>query len=259
MPTFYKYHGAGNDFILFDDRGGSLLDDLDRKTIARYCHRNFGIGADGLMLLRDHDDYDFEMVYYNADGAADSLCGNGGRCIVRFAQDRGIVRDEYHFVAIDGPHRAHLTGEVVALEMNDVAQVTSPKPEAFVLDTGSPHYVAFVANAHAVDVVTDGRAIRRLPEFVSEGINVNFVSGNLSGLTIATYERGVENETLACGTGVTAAAIAVVQRIKPAAGPFEIPVVAKGGQLSVKGLYANDRFTDLWLIGPAEVVFKGEI
>lgn len=260
MPTFYKYHGAGNDFVLFDDRDNTLLETLTQATIAGWCSRRLGIGADGLMLLRSHPDYDFEMVYFNADGAPSSMCGNGGRCIVRFAHDLGLQKEAYHFLAVDGPHRARLENDgIVALEMNDVASVACPQPEAFVLDTGSPHYVSFVADAGAVDVVAQGRAIRQAPPYAAQGINVNFVSGGLSGLTIATYERGVEDETLACGTGVTAAAIAAVQRVKPAAGKFSIPVAAKGGQLRVDGYYDGKNFSQLWLVGPTAFVFRGAV
>lgn len=260
MPTFHKYHGAGNDFLLIDDREGNLRQHLDHPTIAAWCTRRFGIGADGLMLLCSHPDFDFEMVYFNADGAPSTMCGNGGRCIVRFARDLGIERKEYEFLAVDGEHRAYfLDNGDVALEMNDVKTVHCPQPEAFVLDTGSPHYVAFVADVNAVDVEADGRAIRQSPDYVAEGINVNFVSGTVAGLEIATYERGVEDETLACGTGVTAAAIAAVQRVKPAPGPFDVPVKAKGGQLSVRGLYDGEVFKELWLTGPATFVFRGTI
>ncbi len=260
MFTFYKYHGAGNDFILLDDRAGDLLPRLNQAVIAKWCSRRFGIGADGLMLLRSHPDYDFEMVYYNSDGAPSSMCGNGGRCIVRFAYDIGLELTDYHFLAVDGPHRARREADgIVALEMLDVENVACPKPEAFVLDTGSPHYVAFVADAGAVDVVKQGRAIRQAPPYAAQGINVNFVSGNTNGLSIATYERGVEDETLACGTGVTAAAIAAVQRIKPSVGAFSIPVAAKGGQLRVDGFYDGTSFRQLWLVGPTAFVFRGEI
>lgn len=260
MPTFYKYHGAGNDFLLFDDRTNTMLETLTQATIAGWCSRRLGIGADGLMLLRSHPEYDFEMVYFNSDGAPSSMCGNGGRCIVRFAYDLGMQKDTYHFLAVDGPHRARLEADgVVALEMNDVDTVQCPKPEAFVLDTGSPHYVSFVADAGAVDVVEQGRAIRQAPPYAAEGINVNFVSGTLQGLSIATYERGVEDETLACGTGVTAAAIAAVQRVKPAAGAFSIPVAAKGGQLRVDGYYNGTNFEKLWLVGPTAFVYQGVI
>lgn len=261
MPVFFKYHGAGNDFILFDDRDHQLLETLTQEKIATLCARRTGIGADGLMLLRSHPDYDFEMVYFNADGAPSSMCGNGGRCLVRFAYDRGIQKEAFHFLAVDGPHRARRAADgIVALEMHDVARIHSPKPEAFVLDTGSPHYVAFVADAGAVEVVKQGRAIRTAPPYAAQGINVNFVSGDLNGLQIATYERGVEDETLACGTGVTAAAVAAVLRVRPPAGPFRVPVAAKGGQLRVEGHFDGETtFSQLWLVGPTAFVFQGTI
>jgi len=260
MPAFHKYHGAGNDFILLDDREGDLHARFDEKTIASWCNRHFGIGADGLMLLRAHADYDFEMVYYNSDGAATSLCGNGGRCIVQFAHDLGILRDEFTFLAIDGPHRAKVLPDGnVSLEMNDVDTITHPDSEAFVLDTGSPHYVSFVPDTDEVDVVTKGRSIRQSPPYEQEGINVNFVSGDMDGLQIATYERGVEDETLACGTGVTAAAIAAVHRFNPPAGDFRISVRAKGGMLAVSGTHKSGAFSNLWLEGPAVRVFGGEM
>jgi len=260
MPSFHKYHGAGNDFILLDDRDGKLLPQLDQATIAAWCARHFGIGADGLMLLRSHEDYDFEMVYYNSDGAPSSMCGNGGRCIVRFAHDLGIDRAEYHFLAVDGPHRAKImTNGNISLEMNNVSSISSPRAEAFVLDTGSPHYVAFVADAELVDIVARGKAIRQSPPYAAVGINVNFVSGDTSGLSIATYERGVEDETLACGTGVTAAAIAAVHRINAPTGDFRIPVRAKGGLLAVSGTHKDGHYSNLWLEGPAVRVFGGEI
>ena len=257
--TFHKYHGAGNDFILLDDRAGDLHDQFDQPTIAHWCHRRFGIGADGLMLLRAHPDYDFEMIYYNSDGAPSSMCGNGGRCIVRFAHDLGIRREEYHFLAVDGPHRARLLPNGwVSLEMIDVDKVDAPAGEdVFVLDTGSPHYIKFVDDSDAVDVVAEGRAVRNSAPYAERGINVNFVSTDGKGLRIATYERGVEDETLACGTGVTAAAIAAVRRSGIADGAFHVPVKAKGGDLAVRGELRQGRYTSLWLEGPAVRVFGG--
>ncbi|MEM9258295.1 MAG: diaminopimelate epimerase [Bacteroidota bacterium] len=260
--TFHKYHGAGNDFVLLDDRSNKLLSFLDQPKIAALCARHFGIGADGLMLLRQHPDYDFEMVYYNSDGAPSSMCGNGGRCIVRFAYDLGIKKEEYHFLAVDGPHRARLLANgQVALEMNDVKEVNQPTAEAFVLDTGSPHYVTTAFDPETVDVRSSGRSIRNSPPYQAEGINVNFIEVASDGeVAIATYERGVEDETLACGTGVTAAAIVAAKLGKlPEGGQFRHPVRAKGGALAVSGRLENGVFTDLWLEGPAEFVFTGRI
>ena len=258
---FHKYQGAGNDFILLDDRQGKWLPLLDRHKIARLCDRHFGIGADGLMLLRlAVAPYDFEMVYYNSDGRPSSMCGNGGRCIVRFAAELGIERTIYRFLAVDGPHEATLTpaGEV-ALGMNDVDHYTR-HGEDYVLDTGSPHYLRFVSSLDVVDVVREGRAIRQSAPFAAAGINVNFVRETYDGLELATYERGVENETLACGTGVTAAAIGLLLRSAASEdGPFHIPVRARGGQLYVTGERHGDYFTHLQLVGPAERVFTGYI
>lgn len=213
------------------------------------------------MLLRNHPDFDFEMIYYNSDGAPSSMCGNGGRCIVRFACDLGILRDEYSFLAVDGVHRARLLDNGwVSLEMLDVEDISEPEPgKVFVLDTGSPHYISFVDDSSTVDVFREGRAIRNSPPYAEKGINVNFVSTNGKELSIATYERGVEDETLACGTGVTAAAIAAVRRSGIADGAFHVPVKAKGGDLAVRGELHNGRYTSLWLEGPAVRVFSGEL
>ncbi|MEO0732663.1 MAG: diaminopimelate epimerase [Bacteroidota bacterium] len=256
---FHKYHGAGNDFVLIDDRQTNWADRLDQPAIAAICARHFGVGADGLMLLREHPDYDFEMIYFNSDGAPSSMCGNGGRCIVRFAHDLGLDQEEYHFLAVDGPHRACLLPDGnVALEMNDVRQVSQPAKDVFVLDTGSPHYVTTSHDPDTVDVKKEGRAIRFSAPYRAEGINVNFIRANENGLQIATYERGVEDETLACGTGVTAAAIAAMKMRGIAEGvSFRLPVQAKGGALAVSGRLHQGVFTDLWLEGPAAFVFRG--
>lgn len=214
------------------------------------------------MLLRQHSEYDFEMVYYNSDGAPSSMCGNGGRCIVRFAYDLGIEQEEYHFLAVDGPHRARrLSDGQVALEMNDVKEVKQPSPDTFVLDTGSPHYVTTSFDPQTVDVRSSGRNIRQSAPYREEGINVNFIQIAPNGkVAIATYERGVEDETLACGTGVTAAAIVAAKLSRlPEGGAFRHPVQAKGGDLAVSGRLHNGVFTDLWLEGPAEFVFSGTI
>ena len=206
MP-FHKYQGAGNDFVLIDQRDQPRIDRRNQPLIARLCDRRFGIGGDGLMLLANHPDYDFEMIYFNADGRPGSMCGNGGRCMVAFAKKLGLFAEETHFLAVDGPHRARLPRPGwVELHMNDVEAVEMT-PDYFYLDTGSPHYVQFVPDLDQVDVVRQGRAIRYNDRFRERGTNVNFVERRTDGLGIATYERGVEDETLACGTGVTAAAL----------------------------------------------------
>ncbi len=258
---FHKYQGAGNDFILCDNRKGKLSEVLDRAAIARLCDRHFGVGADGLMLLGPAgDDFDFDMDYYNADGGRSTMCGNGGRCIVRFAADLGIRRDIYRFLAVDGPHEATLTpAGSVALSMKDVLHAATHEGD-LILDTGSPHYLRFVDSLEEIDVVREGRAIRQSPAFRAAGINVNFVRETSTGLELATYERGVEDETLACGTGVTAAVIgSLLRQPRPVDGPFNVAVRARGGDLAVTGERHGAHFRHLQLIGPAVRVFSGQI
>lgn len=263
---FFKYQGAGNDFVMLDQRTDKVISRGQTEKIARLCDRRFGIGADGLILLQTLEGYDFEMVYFNADGRESTMCGNGGRCIAAFAHDLGIVGDTCHFTAIDGAHEARISytpGKQeawVELKMNDVQQVEI-QDNTFILNTGSPHYVRFENALAAKDMVAEGRAVRYSERFQKEGINVNLAEpDNGPGLNIRTYERGVEDETLACGTGVTAAAIAQYFQAGLKPGTHEIPVHARGGELAVR--YTVDgagHFTNIWLCGPAAFVFSGEI
>lgn len=267
---FWKYEGAGNDFILLDQRSGHAVTRADTDVVARLCDRHFGIGADGLMLLQSCPGYDFEMVYFNADGRESSMCGNGGRCIAAFARYLGIVDTHCTFLAIDGAHEAVFStvgnteaGQWVELKMRDVTRLEKQE-NAYVLDTGSPHFIRFVDTVENLDMRAEGRAVRYADPFRAEGINVNLVSPDLrSGqLNIRTYERGVEDETLACGTGVTAAAIAwfVHRGQAPAGLPVEIPVQARGGAMTVRFRpQADGSFTDIWLCGPSRRVFSGQI
>lgn len=253
---FYKYQGTGNDFVIFDNRTNEL--NFTSEQIALLCNRRFGIGADGLMLLNTHPDYDFEMKYYNSDGNESSMCGNGGRCLVKFASDIGIIKSEYRFIAIDGEHEAEIeTDGNVALKMNDVKSITS-EYNRHVLNTGSPHYVEVAENVMDLDVYEKGRAIRYSDEFKADGINVNFVqhTEEPDKIIVRTYERGVEDETFSCGTGVTAAALVSYHNEN---GYNYVHVQTKGGELSVEFDKIADRFENIWLIGPAERVFKGEI
>ena len=268
---FFKYQGAGNDFVMIDQRQHQILNRGDTRKIAFLCDRHFGIGADGLILLQNHATLDFEMVYFNADGRESTMCGNGGRCIAAFAKHLGIETGGagYQFMAIDGEHRAlfpHSTGaggEWVELKMNDVDQIERVEHQdapAFILNTGSPHFVRFVPDTEILDVKQEGRAIRYSNRFRQEGINVNFVRENEERLLIRTYERGVEDETLACGTGVTAAAIACFINSQQPPGNQEIPVRAKGGDLLVRfTALENGSFSDIWLCGPAQKVFQGDV
>lgn len=254
---FYKYQGTGNDFVILDNREHAY-DNLTNEQVKFLCDRKFGIGSDGLMLLNRHDDYDFEMVYYNADGNEGSMCGNGGRCLVKFAYDAGIKKSYYSFIATDGPHEAEidLNGEV-SLKMKDV---TAVKDEAdhFVLNTGSPHYVKFVTDLQNMNVEKEGSKIRYSKPFNEEGINVNFVEEiDEHTIFVRTYERGVEDETLSCGTGVTAAALVSAHNDNSY---NEIDVKTQGGNLCVEfHASGNGAFSDIWLSGPADFVFKGQI
>jgi diaminopimelate epimerase len=254
--NFFKYQGTGNDFIIIDNRDDSVS--LQKKQIEFLCNRRFGIGADGLMLLNSKPGYDFEMKYYNSDGNEGSMCGNGGRCLVKFAYDVGIRKSEYLFTAIDGDHEAEIDTEgIVSLKMSDVNEVKMDKAD-FIVNTGSPHYIQQVDNVESVDVYRKGRDIRYNDEFAREGINVNFVElQDDDELYVRTYERGVENETYSCGTGVTAAAIAFFHNER---GYNNVVVKTKGGMLSVEYDRINDHeYRNIWLNGPAVMVYEGLI
>jgi diaminopimelate epimerase len=255
--TFYKYQGTGNDFVLFDNTDGSY-NSISTEQVRRLCDRRFGIGGDGLMLLNKHPDYDFEMKYFNADGRESSMCGNGGRCLVKFAADLGLVRTDYRFLAVDGVHEAsiELDGNI-ALKMNDVSKVRHDGNN-FILDTGSPHFVHLTNDIMHKDMVRIGREIRYSPEFEKEGINVNFVeqTDDADEIIVRTYERGVEDETLSCGTGVTAAALVCAHNEN---GFNRVDVRTKGGPLAVEFDKSGNHFTNIWLIGPAIRVFEGQI
>ncbi|MCW3073831.1 MAG: diaminopimelate epimerase [Flaviaesturariibacter sp.] len=255
--SFSKYQGTGNDFVILDNREG-IYSDLSNSQIRFLCNRRFGIGADGLMLLNLLSGYDFEMKYYNADGSESTMCGNGGRCLVRFASDAGIIRTDYRFLAIDGVHEAEIeTDGTVSLKMKDVDTIRQSGGN-FILNTGSPHYVHLMNDVMQADVYKRGREIRYNKEFAAEGINVNFVEQlrDSDKIIVRTYERGVENETLSCGTGVTAAALVCHHNDN---GFNSVEVQTKGGKLTVEYEKKRNQFTDIWLTGPAEKVFEGTI
>lgn len=255
---FFKYQGAGNDFILIDHRMGPIKD-IDNNRIKTLCDRRFGIGADGLMFLTAHDKFDFEMLYFNSDGRPGSMCGNGGRCIVAFAKYLGIIDTETNFLAVDGPHYAKISekGDWVDLQMIDVENI-STDGAAYVLNTGSPHYVLQTAELADFDVYTNGKAIRNNETYQEKGINVNFVEDKGDHLFVRTFERGVEDETYACGTGVTAVALSLAQH-KGQKGHIETPVKVLGGDLKITFDYDGGKFTNVFLCGPAKQVFEGEV
>ena len=250
---FYKYHGTGNDFILIDNRAGDIV--LNKEQITHLCHRHFGIGADGLMLLQNEHDYDFRMVYYNSDGNESSMCGNGGRCITAFARKLKIITSKATFIAIDGGHKATINEKgKVSLHMKDVHNIVEFNTHVEI-DTGSPHYVTLVDDVKKVNVFAEGRNIRNEGKYQPTGINVNFVQKVNDGIWVRTYERGVENETLSCGTGVTAAAIATNNSTSASTKIYTL-----GGALQVSFLkQAADKVTNVILTGPAQFVFEGDV
>lgn len=252
---FSKYHGTGNDFILIDSRK-NVIPEASPVLISALCDRHFGIGADGLILLMPSETEDFRMVYYNSDGHEGSMCGNGGRCITAFAQASGWIDRECSFEAADGLHLANvLENGDVSLSLNDVAQVRKQDGNYF-LDTGSPHLVKFVDNAMDMDVVTEGRRYRYDKSF-PDGTNVNFVEFKGDHVLVRTYERGVEDETLSCGTGVTAAAIASSMHYSNIDSP--VLVETRGGKLKVSFAVKGEGYGEIFLTGPATEVFKGTI
>lgn len=252
--TFYKYQGTGNDFIMIDDRANQF-DENDVTLISQLCHRRFGIGADGLILLRNHEQSDFEMVYFNSDGKQTSMCGNGGRCIVKFAHHLGLISDKTSFHAIDGVHEASIEDGIVHLKMNDVKEMEMGK-DFFVLDTGSPHYVKWIGHISDYDVINEAKLVRYSARFCGNGINVNFVEKQADqSLFVRTYERGVEDETLSCGTGVTAAALVYGSM----GGGSPVSIRTMGGQLKISFKKTDKGYSDIFLIGPADKVYQGEL
>lgn len=253
---FFKYQGTGNDFILIDDRS-KTFPAANQALIEQLCHRRFGIGADGLILLQNDPDYDFRMVYFNADGAEGSMCGNGGRCIVRFAHDLGMFEQETRFIAVDGEHTAVVDDENISLKMSPVSGSEDRNGLTF-LNTGSPHVVLFVDDLESLDVVAEGRAIRYSDQFKPRGTNVNFAQVMADDTVfVRTYERGVEDETYSCGTGVTAVALVAHQQLALTS-PVGIKTIGGNLRVSFKQL-ADGQFDAINLIGPAKRVFAGRI
>lgn len=255
---FFKYQGTGNDFIIADNRNNEYTG-LSAAQVHRLCDRRFGIGADGLMLLQEKTGYDFEMKYYNADGNEGSMCGNGARCMVKFVYNLGIHKELYKFIAADGVHEAEIdTDGIVSLRMKDVRTIKKFHND-YVLDTGSPHYIKMVNHVMDMDVYKKGYEIRHSKEFEDEGINVNFVeqTAEPDKIIVRTFERGVEDETLSCGTGVTAAALVCYHNEN---GFNEVSVRTLGGELSIEFDRVDEsRFENIWLCGPAEKIFEGSV
>lgn len=253
--TFNKYQGAGNDFIIIDNREGKF-NPSNEILINRLCDRRFGIGADGLILISGSSSADFEMRYYNSDGKLGSMCGNGGRCTAHFAKKWKIAGSKQKFTAFDGIHMAEVDNDTVRLQMADINEYKIIDGSYFI-NTGSPHYVVFTTEIDQINVNEEGKRLRWSPKFSPGGTNVNFVEVNKDGLYLRTFERGVEEETLACGTGVTASAIASVLK-----GHFDtgsVNVKARGGNLKVEFTVNDGKVKNVWLTGPATFVFEGVI
>ncbi|RPA67629.1 diaminopimelate epimerase [Cyclobacteriaceae bacterium YHN15] len=252
--SFYKYQGTGNDFVMIDDRE-NLFPETDLGLVEKLCNRKFGIGADGLILIRNKSGFDFEMIYFNADGSQ-SMCGNGARCAVAFSSFLGIIGDQTYFLAIDGPHEAKISGSWIELGMSPVSSLSNAGGDFFV-NTGSPHHVRFVENVSEYPVVEKGAEIRYSDQYAPRGTNVNFVTPiGEDEIQVRTYERGVENETLSCGTGVTACALVYGYQNEL----HEVKINTPGGNLKVRFSENSDgSFQNILLIGPAEQVFNGKI
>lgn len=256
--NFKKYQGTGNDFVMLDNRTGDIK--LSPAQIAYLCHRRFGIGADGLIMLENDPLEDFNMVYYNADGNPGSMCGNGGRCVVAFAYESGIISDpDTQFNAYDGIHEAMISptddGLIVSLKMSDVNHIER-HDDHFVMNTGSPHYVVFKEDIEQLDAYQLGKSIRYSDTYKDEGINVNFVEAMPDSIYVITYERGVEDLTMSCGTGVVASSIAYAIK-NDLQGDVQVLNKIKGGWLTVEFKRNDNSFTDIWLKGPAIKSFEG--
>lgn len=254
--TFEKYHGTGNDFIIIDNRN-NYFPKSNKDLIQNLCHRKYGIGADGLMLVESAIDHDFKMVYFNADGNEGSMCGNGGRCIVAFANQLNMINSNTTFEAVDGIHHATINNNIVSLEMNNVNLIENHKEHIF-MNTGSPHHVTFFDDISTIDVFQKGKEIRYGKPYFEKGTNVNFVQKIKPDVfKVRTYERGVENETLSCGTGVTAVAIAA--DYLHISNTNKITLQTLGGDLMVSFKKDKRTYKQITLIGPATFVFKGLI
>lgn len=256
MTRFVKFHGTGNDFILIDGRHYGVRP--SPGAIAAWCHRQFGIGADGLIIVAPLEGYDFEMIYFNADGSPADMCGNGARCASAFAGMLGLATKQLNFKAGDGPHTANPervsdTTWDIEISMRDVP-IPEISGETTIINTGAPHCVVQVPDVAEIDAVKEGRAIRYSPAYAADGINVDWMTISGQVLQVRTYERGVENETLSCGTGVTACAM--VAGLKT--GINDWVVETPGGRLSVRHRISNGLFTDVKLKGPVKLVFEGK-
>lgn len=254
IVDFFKYHGHGNDFILFDNRNLNIK--LDKAQISALCHRRFGIGSDGIILIEEAKDADYYMLYYNPDGSQ-SLCGNGSRCALHFAEKLGIIRDRAVFSAIDGRHDGIIINDISSVRMHDISDIEEGE-EYYYMNNGSPHYVKIVDNLDIVNVFEEGQKIRFNDRFKNEGTNVNFLEIKTGRIRSRVYERGVENETWSSGTGTAATAIAAFLHDNSIGNLVKIET--RGGILEVSfNHHGGLNFTDVWLKGKVHEVFSGRV
>ena len=252
---FYKYHGTGNDFVLIDNRS-LFFDKNNLELISKICSRHTGVGADGLILLENDNHYDFKMIYFNSDGKQTSMCGNGGRCVISFAKKLNIINDNVTFLAIDGLHEGIINEDIIKIKMIKVSNIDEAH-NGCLLDTGSPHFVKFCSSVNNINVFDSGRELRNNKEISEDGVNINFTEIiDNSSIKVRTYERGVENETLSCGTGVIASALSA--HSKGLVDSNRIKISTLGGELFVSFDFKNV-YDNIWLEGPAIEVFKGQI
>jgi diaminopimelate epimerase len=252
---FYKYHGTGNDFVLIDNRS-LFFDKNNIELISKICSRHTGVGADGLILLENDNHYDFKMIYFNSDGKKTSMCGNGGRCVISFAKKLNIIDDNVTFLAIDGLHEGIINDDIIKIKMIKVSNIDEVH-NGCLLDTGSPHFVKFCTSVNNINVFQSGRELRNNKEISEDGVNINFTEViDNSSIKVRTYERGVENETLSCGTGVIASALSA--HSKGLVDSNRIKISTLGGELFVSFDFKNV-YDNIWLEGPAIEVFKGQI
>ncbi|MEQ9064449.1 MAG: diaminopimelate epimerase [Vicingaceae bacterium] len=253
LVDFHKYHGNGNDFILIDNRSlGLKLSSIEIKEI---CHRHFGIGSDGIILIENDQETDFNMVFYNPDGSQ-SFCGNGSRCSLHFAFNEGIIEGHAIFRAIDGIHRGEVKDFHTRIQISDIEEVKRFE-DCFFVNTGSPHAIVFVENVDLIEIATEASRIRHDSRFAPDGTNVNFVEFTDNGIRSRVFERGVENETLSSGSGTTAQAICS-HALKGLDSP--ISVSTRGGNLKVEFSFdGNGHYNNIWLVGEVNPVFKGTL
>ena len=255
---FDKYHGLGNDFVIIDGRSLNFQQ-LNQNQIKKICNRNFGVGADGLILIKDHLKLDFEMIYYNSDGLLSSMCGNGARCSVAFAYEKNICSEKMVFMAYDGPHKGFILADSnIKLSFNDISNIKENEYGIYI-DSGSPHLLIFDKNIEELNFKELGSSIRHSKKFLKEGVNVNFIEHiNKNRFKLRTYERGVEDETLSCGSGAVAAAISA--HYKGLAKNYsEILIQTLGGALKVDFKCEKEKYFKTYLSGKTQKVFSGII